>query len=117
MGIDAFDGWAGINKKEVTLDANGLSDTFEINGQALAGVLIPAGMVGTSLTFQVNIDGKNWVDMADDSNALLTVTIGSASRYYSLRRILPFALGNVRVKSSSTSDAGKKLILTGQGMA
>jgi hypothetical protein len=85
-----------------------------LNGFALAGVVIPASMSGASLTFQVSFDeGVTWLPMRDDLGNTLTVTIVAGAAFYSLRRILPLGIAQIRPVSSAT-ETSKTVTFVGQ---
>ena len=116
MGIDTFSATNGINKYTATLDANGISNAINVQGEWPACIYVPKGMVGTSLTFKASCDdGSSFSEVRDDTNTAITVTISATAACIGLRRLFPFAVGQLQIISGgTTSDAGKVLTLTTQ---
>lgn len=95
---------------------NGSATGAEVamNGFAFAGIVIPASMAGTSMTFEVSLNnGVTWLPLRDDLGVPLTVSITANAAFYSLRRILPLGLGLLRPVSSA-SETNKTVTIVGQ---
>lgn len=76
-----------------------------IGGNALVGIIAPASMAGSSLTFEVSPDGATWYTLRDDLGTLVSVTLNAAAAFYSLSRIIPFAVPYIRTVSSSAETS------------
>jgi hypothetical protein len=102
------------NFKPATLTTTS-SSAVDLTGFALSGLVIPASMASTSLTFQISIDdGATFVPLRDDLGNTVTVTIGNTAGYYNLRRILTLGVGQIKVIPSSVGDDTKVVTLVGQ---
>jgi len=103
------------NVHEATSLINGgtTGEPVAMGGYALAAIAVPASMAGTSISFQVTLNGTDWLPVHDDVGALVTVPITTAARWYSLRRVLPLGLGLIRPVSSA-SETNRTVTLIGQ---
>lgn len=83
-------------------DTASLSDAEDLAGGALVGVITPATLAGTSLTFQASADGTNFYNLYNADGTEYTVTI-STSRW----TILPPAdFAGIRWIKLRTGTAG-----------
>lgn len=108
-----------IFRKKATFQASSdYTNILDMDDNALTGVIIPASMVGTTLTFEVGTENSvsSMVPLRDDLGNNITVSISNTAGFYSLRRILPINFCNIRVKSNAAAngDAGKEIQLVGQ---
>lgn len=61
-----------------------VSATIDMRGMRLAGLIIPASMTSTALTFNVSNDGSTFVPLKDTTNAAISITIDSSAAAYPL---------------------------------
>lgn len=103
------------NVKEVLIDvsANGTtSNGVSTNGMLLTGIVFPAAMTGTELTFDFSIDGTNWYDVVETDGTAVTYTVTAGD----VVRVDPsgwaFASnGYIRVTSDGNEAADRSLTL------
>jgi hypothetical protein len=103
------------NVKEVLIDvsANGTtSNGVSTNGMLLTGIVFPAAMTGTALSFDFSIDGTNWYDVVETDGTAVTYTVTAGD----VVRVDPsgwaFAsIGFIRVTSGSTEAADRSIKL------
>lgn len=63
----------------VAQDAN-LSTAASLNGTTGVGIIIPAGLATTSLTFHIGIDGVNYYQLFDLDNIATTLTVDATAK-------------------------------------
>lgn len=109
------------NSKTVTFAASTTSDAITLDsGEVVAGMLTPASLGVASLSILFSLDGVNYVDVYDSSNALITQTVdASASRMYdftdsrfpmSLGKMMNLEKGFIKLKAPSNITAAINLI-------
>ena len=101
--------------KEVLLDvsANGTtSNGVSTDGMLLTGLVFPAAMTGSAVTFDFSIDGTNWYDVVetDGTEVSYTVTAGDAVRVDPSGWAFA-SIGFLRVTSGSTEAADRSIKL------
>lgn len=83
----------------------------------VAGVFVPPGMAGTTLTFEVRPDGGVWYPLKNESGGDISITIDSDGGYYAFTNTLVMG-GNFRIRPiSSASETAKTVVLVGQAVA
>jgi hypothetical protein len=84
------------------------SGAIDMGGMNLVGLIMPAAMTGTSMTFQGSVDGTNYFDLYDSSGTQLSITI-AASRFILL---VPADFAAVRYLKlvSGSSEAAERSI-------
>lgn len=103
-----------VSKGDSLINGSATGAEVDMYGYALAGIIAPASMAGTSMTFEVSVDGgTNWYALKDETNTALSVTIGATAAFYSLRKILPLAVGLIRPVSGA-SETNKTITFVGQ---
>lgn len=90
--------------------ANGatVSDSHYFGDEVLSGIVTPASMTGTTLTFQVSDDNTTFFTLYDSTNVAISVTI-SSSRAYALNP-LDFIGWQYMKIVSGTAETGAKII-------
>lgn len=58
-----------------------VSGAVALPSATMSGLILPAAFTGTSISFQVSVDGSAYVALYDSSNALETVTVTQARAY------------------------------------
>jgi len=74
-----------FNVKEVTIDISAnttQSNAVNTDGMLLTGIVFPAAMTGTAVTFDFSVDGTNFHDVVetDGTEVTYTVTAGDVVR-------------------------------------
>ncbi len=89
------------------------SGTLATGAFAMFGIVTPAALTGTSLTFRVSTDGAAFVPLYDSDGVLVTLPV-VASRGYDLPGALaPWAY--VRIVSSAAEGAQRVFPVAGKG--
>ena len=60
-----------------------LSNTIDIRGYQVTGIIVPSTMEGTSISFQVSVDGSAWYNLYDMTNTQVVLSV-TVSRAYPL---------------------------------
>ncbi len=98
----------GLNR--ISADLIGTESTdIDLKEAALAGILIPDGMVSTSITLKACFTReadtpKVFVPVYDDYGQLITIPIGNTARFISMKRLLPLGLSFIRIVSSAAES-------------
>jgi flagellar basal body rod protein FlgG len=103
------------NVKEVLIDVSDnatISSGVNTDGMLLTGLVFPAAMTGTEVTFDFSIDGTNWYDVVetDGTAVTYTVTAGDAVRVDPSGWAFASS-GFIRVTSGSTETADRSIKL------
>jgi hypothetical protein len=103
------------NVKEVLIDVSDnatISSGVNTDGMLLTGIVFPAAMTGTELTFDFSIDGTNWYDVVetDGTAVTYTVTAGDAVRVDPSGWAFASS-GFIRVTSGSAEAADRSIKL------
>ena len=103
------------NVKEVLIDVSDnatISSGVNTDGMLLTGLVFPAAMTGTEVTFDFSIDGTNWYDVVetDGTAVTYTVTAGDAVRVDPSGWAFASS-GFLRVTSGSTETADRSIKL------
>jgi|TARA_Y100000004_G_scaffold36918_1_gene39647 hypothetical protein len=74
-----------FNVKEVTIDISAnttQSSSVNTDGMLLTGIVFPAAMTGTAVTFDFSVDGTNFYDVkeTDGTDVSYTVSAGDVVR-------------------------------------
>jgi len=106
----------GMSKSEVALidvseDASN-SEGVNVENMLLCGVVFPATMTGTGITFDYSVDNSSWVDVFETDGTEVSYTVSAGN----VVRIDPsgwaFASnGYIRVTSDATEAADRKIKL------
>lgn len=75
-----------IETYDLTIDQStddDLTDSLDLRGRVLVGIILPAAMTSTSITFKFSNDNTTFVDLYDTSGNQVSVTI-AASRWVGL---------------------------------
>jgi hypothetical protein len=96
---------------DVSEDASN-STGVQTDGLLLSGIIFPAAMTGTSVTFDFAFDGTDWKDVVETDNTEVTYTVSADN----VVRVDPsgwaFATpGFIRVTSNGTETADRKIQL------
>lgn len=67
------------NKTATILINTTTSNSINLGGCSLVGLIMPSAFTGTSLTFKASNDGTNFYDMYNTSGTQLTVTVATAA--------------------------------------
>ena len=103
-----------ISKKvliDVSEDASN-SSGVQTDGLLLSGIVFPATMTGSNVTFDFAFDGSTWVDVVETNGTEVTYTVSAGN----VTRVDPsgwaFATGGfVRVTSDGTEAADREIQL------
>jgi hypothetical protein len=57
------------------------STGVQTDGLLLSGIVFPATMTGTAVTFDFSFDGSTWVDVVETDGTEVTYTVTAGSRY------------------------------------
>ena len=103
------------NVKEVLIDVSDnatISSGVSTDGMLLTGLVFPAAMTGTEVTFDFSIDGTNWYDVVetDGTAVTYTVTAGDAVRVDPSGWAFASS-GFIRVTSGRTETADRSIKL------
>jgi len=100
-----------ITRNDLTI-ANGAQTSDDLDlarlGEQVVGILTPASMTGTAMTFTVCFIGTTFVPLHDSTGAAVSITIGS-SRYIYLPPAIFAGVARLRVVSGSV-ESGAKII-------
>ena len=88
------------------------STGVQADGLLLSGLVFPAAMTGTAVTFDFSFDGSTWVDVVETDGTEVTYTVSAGN----VTRVDPsgwaFATaGSVRVTSDGTEAADREIQL------
>jgi len=101
-----------IIKGDSTIDGGTEGTAVDIRGFALGGIIVPASMAGTTITFKASVDGTNFYPLKDDQNNDVSVTIDNSAAFHNMRAVL--ALGALQVKPvSSATETSKAITIIG----
>lgn len=78
------------------------SANFSLYGTTAAGLIVPAGMTGTSLSFKVSIDGINFAPLNYGDNTPVTINISSSLGATSLPPFVFFPWRFIQIVSNAT---------------
>ena len=103
------------NVKEVLIDISDnttISSGVNTDGMLLTGLVFPAAMTGTEVTFDFSIDGTNWYDVVETDGTAVTYTVTAGD----VVRVDPSGWafssnGYIRLTSNGTEAADRKIIL------
>jgi hypothetical protein len=95
--------------------ANGqtTSGAFECRDFAIFGLVLPATMTGTLLSFTVSADGTTFQALHDDTNTAVTLALTVSKSY-----LLPPELAawhSFKIVSGSAEGADRTLVITAKG--
>lgn len=85
-----------------------VSGPADLGGLYLTGLLTPAALTGTVLTFQASLDGATWVPVHTPAGAAYSVTVG-ASRYIPIPVADFVGVRHLKVVSGTT-ELGDRVI-------
>ena len=96
---------------DVSEDASN-STGVQADGLLLSGIVFPAAMTGTAVTFDFSFDGSTWVDVVetDGTEVSYTVSAGNVTRVDPSGWAFATA-GFVRVTSNGTEAADRNIQL------
>ena len=96
---------------DVSADASN-STGVQADGLLLSGIVFPAAMTGTAVTFDFSFDGSTWVDVVetDGTEVTYTVTAGDVVRVDPSGWAFATA-GFIRVTSDGTETADRNIQL------
>mgnify|MGYP001239314750 CR=1 FL=1 len=96
---------------DVSADANN-SSAAQCDGLLLSGIVFPAAMTGTAVTFDFAFDGSTWVDVVetDGTEVSYTVTAGDVVRVDPSGWAFATA-GSLRITSNATEAADRTINL------
>ena len=96
---------------DVSEDASN-STGVQCDGLLLSGIVFPAAMTGTTISFDFAFDGSTWVDVVETDGTAVsyTVTAGDVVRVDPSGWAFATA-GSLRVTSSGTEAADRKIQL------
>ena len=88
------------------------STGVQADGLLLSGIVFPAAMTGTAVTFDFSFDGSTWVDVVETDGTEVSYTVSAGN----VTRVDPsgwaFATtGSLRVTSDATEAADRKIQL------
>lgn len=91
---------------QVVTIANGQtkSAAIALAGVSILGIVTPAAIDGTTLTFEVSADGTTYVPLYDSTNALVSLTIAASRGYYLAPAIFAAWRYAKLVATQSTAD-------------
>jgi len=106
----------GMSKSEVALidvseDASN-STSVNVENMLLCGIVFPATMTGTAITFDYSVDGSSWIDVFETDGTEVSYTVSADN----VVRVDPsgwaFASnGYIRLTSDATEAADRKIKL------
>jgi len=102
-------------QKEVLIDISDNatnSSAAQCDGLLLSGIVFPAAMTGTAVTFDFAFDGSTWVDVVetDGTEVSYTVTAGDVVRVDPSGWAFATA-GSLRITSNATEAADRTINL------
>ena len=63
---------------DISEDANN-SSSAQCDGLLLSGIVFPAAMTGTSVTFDFSFDGSTWVDVVETDGTEVSYTVSAGN--------------------------------------
>lgn len=107
MTVTPYTGFFKNNEYSVTLDteiADGqsLSDVIDLKGMRLAAIILPSGLAGTSLTFQVSADGTTWADAYKTDDSELEYTVAASRAITDLLELIGVRFLKIRTGTSGS---------------
>lgn len=89
--------------------ANGAttSDALPMTGVSLGGIEIPTSFTGTSVSFQVSIDGTNYRGLYDKNGNLVSIPTATKPGVYALDPTIFYPFRSVKIVSSGTEAAAR----------
>lgn len=96
---------------DVSADASN-STGVQADGLLLSGIVFPAAMTGTAVTFDFSFDGSTWVDVVETDGTEVSYTVSAGN----VTRVDPsgwaFASsGYLRITSDGTEAADRSIIV------
>ena len=100
------------NAKIDVSGSNPSSDGVSTDGMLLAGIIFPATMTGSTVTFDFSTDNNSWVDVVetDGTEVQYTVSAGNVVRVEPSTWHFASA-GYLRITSNGTEAADRKITL------
>jgi hypothetical protein len=92
------------------------SAAVSLAGFTLTGIITPAALDGTSLSFDVSADGSTFVPLYDSTNTAQTVTAG-VSRGYALNPQVFMNWNQIKVVSNASESADHVITLVARPTA
>lgn len=106
----------GMSKSEVALidvseDASN-STSVNVENMLLCGIVFPATMTGSAITFDYSVDNSSWVDVFNTSGTEISYTVSAGNVISFDPNDWAFASnGYLRVTSGGTEAADRKIKL------
>ena len=91
------------------------SNACALGSLRLFGIITPAALTGTALTFLVSYDGVSFNPLYDANGSIVTVTVG-VNRYIALDPTLYAAVTNLQIVSNASEAAARSLQLVLRGV-
>lgn len=77
----------------------------DLKGRSIVGIITPASLASTSLTFTVSDDGTTFRTLVNVSNASITVTVDSTTRQYAFDPQIFVGVRYIKVISGSSETS------------
>lgn len=110
MSINIQDGTSYVAAK--ILSGATVSDDINLGDKTLSILIIPA-MTGTSISFQVSIDGANYYELNDSTKTAVSVTCDGTARAYYLDPVKFAGVRNIKLVSNSAEGADRDIYAIG----
>lgn len=93
----------------VILSGEMVSSAIQVSGATAVGILLPAGMTSTIMTFLVSADGVDYRELADRDDNLVSQTIGINERAYCLTPALFFPWNYIKLVVNQAEAAERTI--------
>lgn len=85
----------------IATGATGLSGAIDLDTGTLSALIMPAAWTAAGLSFQISVDGTNFFDFYDKTNAEITMSV-AASRAYQLDPSNWLGIRYMKIRSGTT---------------
>ena len=100
----------GATASVVIANGQTVSEAAPFYGLRLVGLITPAALTGTSVTFQGSVDGVTYVPIYDSAGVAITATV-STSRWTVLDPADFAGMAYIKVVSGSAEGAARTIVL------
>lgn len=104
----------GLARVTAEFNNSNTSTDIDLKSGALAGISIPAGMVGTALAIHASLERegtKVFLPVYDDYGNAISIPIGNTARIISMKRLLPLGLSTIRLVSTAAEKCNASVIV------
>lgn len=94
-----------------------LSEAVDLSSYSLVGLITPASLTSTSITFDVSSDGINYYKLRDATNTNISVVVDSTARQYILTPADFVGVRYIKIATGSSEAANRTFKLIARTIA